>query len=277
MVRTSAQPKDLLCESTHLHFLRVGAGEDTVVFVHGWSAFKEIWWSAMLAVAPHARAFAPDLPGHGGSIRQTASDMGEIATRVAAFCAARGLARVTLVGHSMGGNIAAELALTRPDLVARLVLVNPAIQGRDMPGYTRSYLRSHQGWLALRTSLVLARQFSTIGAKIPHVHSGGLFAPVLRRFRYMAAHDPEQLHRLLGAMFRNPLLDRLPAIQQPTLVIAGRLDPLVPTRLSRRVAEAIPLAHLQVMPNAAHNPMDEQPVAFASLLLSFLGYGPTAS
>src|SRR5690242_16022009 len=91
---------------------RAGAGAPR----SGWSAFKELWWSTLLALEPCARALAPDMPGHGGSPLQGSVTMSLIATRIAQFCAARGLERITLVGHSMGGNIALELALARPDL-----------------------------------------------------------------------------------------------------------------------------------------------------------------
>jgi pimeloyl-ACP methyl ester carboxylesterase len=200
--------------------------------------------------------------------------MGQVAAQVARFIEARGLRGVALVGHSMGGNIAAELALARPDLVARLVLVNPATQGGDMPAYTRSYLRPEHGWLALRASIALAQRIGPLGERVPHAHGGGLLRPTVRRLRYMARHDPERLHRLLEALFRNSLLPRLPAIAQPTLVVAGALDPLVPAALSRRTAAAIPGARLALMPRCAHNPMDEQPAAFEAILLEFLGYRP---
>jgi pimeloyl-ACP methyl ester carboxylesterase len=248
-----------------------------VVFVHGWSAFKEIWWSALLALAPYARGFAPDMPGHGGSIRHTANDMASIADCLAKFCAARGLQEIALVGHSMGGNIAVELALAHPRLVQRLVLVNPAVQATEMPSFTRSYLRADHGWLALRASIALARGLVLFSASIPHAHGGGMVRPIVRRLGYMARHDPELLHRLLGAMFRNPLLARLPQVHQPTLVIAGELDPLVPAALTRRIAAAMPHAQLRLMPRAAHNPMDEQPQTFEALLLGFLGLHTTSN
>ncbi|NJS38207.1 MAG: alpha/beta fold hydrolase, partial [Rhodobacteraceae bacterium] len=107
----TAQPTDLLCATTDLRYLAAGNGTQAVVFIHGWSAFKEIWWSAMAALAPYARSYAPDLPGHGGSARHPAHDMADLARVITDFCTARGLHEVTLVGHSMGGNIAVELAL----------------------------------------------------------------------------------------------------------------------------------------------------------------------
>ncbi len=267
---TLTQPVDLLCATTQLRYLAAGSGSHAVVFIHGWSAFKEIWWSAMASLAPYARVFAPDLPGHGGSAQHPARDMAGLASVVAAFCAARGLKQISVVGHSMGGNIAVELALSEPQLVQRLVLVNPAVQGPEMPRFTRSYLQRDHGWLALRASFALARGVGFFGEFVPHEHGGGVLRPIVRRLGYMARHDPELLHRLLRAMFKNALMPRLPGITQPALVVAGQLDPLVPVGLTKRVAAAIPNAQLLIMPRCAHNPMDEQPAAFEAALLSFL-------
>src|SRR5690349_14735388 len=123
-----------------MSYLMVGAAGPAVVLVHGWSSFKEIWWSTLQALAPSVRAFAPDLPGHGDTPLPGPVSMRQVAGRLAQFCAARGLGRIGLVGHSMGGHVALELAVAPPALIDRLVLVDPAAQPADMPGYTRSYL-----------------------------------------------------------------------------------------------------------------------------------------
>lgn len=267
---TDNQPVAQICPVTQLHYLAAGTGEQAVVFVHGWSAFKEIWWSTILALAPYMRVFAPDLPGHGDSTTLAARDMQASAELVYQFCLARGLSEWALVGHSMGGNIVAELALAWPEHVSKLILVNPAIQGSQMPAYTRSYLWPLYGWPALRASIALARRISPLGAQVPHAHGGGLIRPILRRTHYLARHDPERLHLMLHALFDNPVLQRLPQIAQPTLVIAGQFDPLVPIRLSREVSRAIPGARFVRMPLCAHNPMDEQPQAFNTIIREFL-------
>jgi pimeloyl-ACP methyl ester carboxylesterase len=241
------------------------------VLLHGWSAFKELWWSTLLALAPHAQAYAPDMPGHGDSPLYGSASMRQIADRIGEFCAALGHDRVALVGHSMGGNIALELALSRPDLVERLALVDPAVQPLEMPPYTRSYLDQTFGWAALRTSMAAARQLSVVGRLVPHAHQGGVVLPALRRVSYLARHDANALRALLDSLFGNPIGPRLAEVRQPTLVISGEFDPLVPPPLSRRVAAAIPGAQYAVIRRAAHNPMDERPREFNAALLDFLG------
>jgi len=271
----TGQPIEAFCEKTRLAYIESGAAGPTVVLLHGWSAFKELWWSTLLALAPHAHAYAPDMPGHGDSPLLGSASMRQIAERIEQFCAMRGDDRIMLVGHSMGGNIALELALARPDLVERLVLVDAAVQPAEMPLYTRSYLDQTFGWAVLRTSMAAARQIGMVGRFVPHAHQGGVVLPALRRVTYMARHDADALRALLDSLFENPIGPRLADLRVPTLVISGEFDPLVPPPLSRRVAAAIPGARYAVIRRAAHNPMDERPREFNAVLLDFLGLQST--
>ncbi|MDQ2999029.1 MAG: alpha/beta hydrolase [Chloroflexota bacterium] len=269
-----SQPVESFCEETRLSYLEAGAVGPTVVLLHGWSAFKELWWSTLLALAPHAHAYAPDMPGHGDSPLLGSTSMLQIAERIERFCAIRGDAQIVLVGHSMGGNIALELALARPDLVERLVLVDAAVQPAEMPMYTRSYLDQTFGWAVLRTSMVAARQISLVGRYVPHEHQGGVVLPALRRVTYMARNDADAMRVLLDRLFENPIGPRLADLRVPTLVISGEFDPLVPPPLSERVAAAIPGAQYAVIHRAAHNPMDERPREFNAALLEFMNLQP---
>ena len=252
-------------------YLEAGGSGPAALLLHGWSAFKEIWWSTMLALAPYVHVYAPDMPGHGGTPLHGSVRMAQIAARVERFCAARELDSIMLVGHSMGGNIALELALARPDLVRRLVLSDPAADPPGMPPFTRSYLDRRRGWVALRASMALARPLSLVGDRVPHAHRGGIVLPALRRVAYMSRHDAEALRALLDGLFANPIGPRLAEVRQPTLVISGEFDPLVPPALSRRVAETIPGARYVVIRGAAHTPMDERPHEFARVVIEFLG------
>jgi pimeloyl-ACP methyl ester carboxylesterase len=268
---TPEQPAEAFCDTTQLSYLQVGAGAGATVLLHGIVASKEIWWSTLVALAPLGRALAPDLPGHGGSALLGDSDMAQIAARIGNFCDAQGLKAITLVGHSMGGNIALELTLARPALVRRLVLADPAAHSTEMPIYTRSArVSSSQRWAALRTSIALAQKVGRVGRYVPHRHCGGFVLPALRRASYLARHDVGAMQQQLDSLFANPIGARLAEINVPTLVISGELDPLVPPALSRRVAEAIPGARYAVVRRAGHNPMDERPRAFEQTLRAFL-------
>jgi len=263
-------PEEDVCAESRLAYLHAGRSGRVVVLLHGWSAFKELWWSTLVALAPAYRVYAPDLPGHGHSPIDTSWSMQQIAARIACFCRARQIEQMVLVGHSMGGNIAMELALQEPGMIEQLVLVAPAAEAPRMPRYTRTYLTSMRGWTTLRLGMLLARLGGTIGRQVPHLHGGGLVRPALRRAAYWSRHDATALRGLLDGLFANVLTERMAAISMPTLVVSGAYDPLVPAALSQQIAARIPGARYAVVPGAGHNPMDERPLLFERLLLDFL-------
>lgn len=271
MIATSSiSPTEAFCHISRLGYSVAGSGERSVVLLHGWGDTKAIWRATIAALSARARVFAPDLPGHGGSPLDGAERMQHVAARVAAFCAAQGLDRIALVGHSMGGNVALELTLTHPHLVERLALAAPAALGTAMPPYTRLYLQDGYGWAALRASLIFYQGLDALSRRWHPIASMERVLPGLRRAAFAAHHDPEGLHRLLNGLFANSLDGRLDQVRAPTLVINGNLDAVVPAALSQRVASAIPGAQFVLLRGALHHPMDEQPEAFLRALLEFL-------
>jgi pimeloyl-ACP methyl ester carboxylesterase len=253
-----------------ISYLRAGHAGPAIVMLHGWGAFKELWWMAMGDLGRDHRCFALDFPGHGESSIGRADTIVGLAEAVAAFCDSRGLTEISLFGHSMGGCVAAELALRRPDLLRRLILVDAAIDAQEMPLFAQTYLRPGVGWPALRVSQMLGRAFRPIGARVPHEHGGGWLRPWVRRASYLSTFEPEGLHRQLRSLFASQGGDRLAQIATPTLVVSGQLDVLVPPELSRRLAARIPAARYTEIPGAMHNPMDERPRAFCRAARAFL-------
>src|SRR5688572_27086654 len=109
-----------------VHYLDAGAGEQAVVFVHGF-LFRASMWEPQFPVAVQSgrRAVAPDLPGFGRSTvpaERSAYSIDGYADLVAALVGDLGLGRVVLVGLSMGGYIALAVARRHPDVLAGLVL-----------------------------------------------------------------------------------------------------------------------------------------------------------
>lgn len=108
-------------------YLEAGSGPP-LVLLHGFTGMKENWLPLMAELAPHFRVIAPDLPGWGESTRIAGADYGFAAQalRANALLAALRLENATLVGHSMGGGIAAVAAAQHPPELARLVLMDAA-------------------------------------------------------------------------------------------------------------------------------------------------------
>lgn len=251
-------------------YLQAGAAGPPVVMLHGWGAFKELWWSTLRGMGRDHRCFALDVPGHGDTPIGRADTIGGLADVVAAFCDDLGLARITLMGHSMGGAVAVEISLRRPDLVRNLVLVDAAIDAQLMPLYSRVYLLPTFGWASLRISQALGRAIRPLTTRVPHEHGGGWLRPWLRRTAYTSVFEPEGLHRLYRSLFATQAGNRLTQVGVPTLVVSGQLDGLVPTANSRRLARNIPGARYVEIPGAMHNPMDERPRSFERAVRAFL-------
>ncbi len=253
-----------------LSYLTAGEKGPAIVFLHGWGAFKELWWSTLRDLSRDYRCFAIDMPGHGESRIGRADQIERIARLVADFCADLGLTSIILVGHSMGGSVAVELTLHYPHLVQRLALIDAAVDAYRMPAYTRLYLLPAIGWPVFRITQAIGRAFRPIGQRIPHDHGGGWIRPWVRRASYLATFDPEGLYRILRSLFATRADERLQQIRVPTLVLTGQFDSLVPPSHARRLAQVIPGARYVVLPASIHNPMDEQPGAFTRALRAFL-------
>lgn len=259
-----------------LHYLHAGAGHP-VLLLHGWAAFKEIWWGTLLALAPRYQGVALEWPGHGRS--PAASDverLADLATLAAHASALLGLERITVVGHSMGGRVAALLALLHPTLVARLVLVDAALDPAHIAPYGRRMLQLREIERAIRLNRRLGGGFGRLLKPAEHDHPGGFVRPFLRRAYYNGLADAQTLHRYVNALYAESLDERLPEITQPTLIISGARDPLVLPRQARRAAELIPNAQLQLIPRALHTPMDDRPAIFYRVLLDYLDHVPPA-
>ncbi|PMP82227.1 MAG: alpha/beta hydrolase [Chloroflexus aggregans] len=255
-----------------ISFLTAGTNGPAIVFLHGWGAFKELWWSALRDLGRDYRCFALDMPGHGESRIGRADRIEAIAALVAEFCHDHGLSQIILVGHSMGGSVAVEVTLRYPELVARLALIDAAVDAYRMPAYTRTYLLPNVGWAVFRLTQTIGRTFRPLGQRIPHEHGGGWIRPWLRRASYLATFDPEGLYRILRSLFATRADDRLRQIQVPTLVMTGQLDSPPPPTHARRLAACIPGAQYVMIPASLHNPMDERPRAFTRALRRFLDH-----
>jgi pimeloyl-ACP methyl ester carboxylesterase len=258
------------CPELGISYLRAGASGPAVLLLHGWGAFKELWWATLRDLGGDHRCYAIDFPGHGGSPIGGADTIAGLADQAAAFCDRLGLSELVLFGHSMGGCVAVELVLQRPDLVRRLILVDAAVEAQAMPFFVRTYLQPGLGWPALRISQLLGRAFRPLGMRVPHEHGGGWVRPWLRRAAYLSSFDPDGLHRQLRSLFSARDSARLATIAVPTLVISGQLDALVPADLSQQLAARIPGARYVQIPAALHNPMDERPQAFGRAVRGFL-------
>ena len=129
--RAQAGASERVVEVEGQRIVQLEAGPDAapeIVLLHGFTGNKENWLPLMAELATTHRMVAPDLPGWGDSAREAGADYGVVAQseRVAAWLATRPAPPALLVGHSMGGHIAALVAAKHPERVRRLALVSAA-------------------------------------------------------------------------------------------------------------------------------------------------------
>lgn len=207
-----------------------GTGDTTFVLVHGIGMGRSVFADAARHLRRNARVIAVDLPGYGEAPEPPRTPAIErLADLVAAFLIERVPGRIVLVGHSMGSQVALEVAARHPGVVSCLVLAAPTVDRRarrpfvQMARLARDLLGEHP-----RVLVAGAREYLRAG-------------PFLRRkFRAMMAHRPE---------------DAFARVAVPVLVLRGARDPVCPRAWCRSVASALPDAQYTEIPERGHETM----------------------
>jgi pimeloyl-ACP methyl ester carboxylesterase len=259
-----------------------GTGRPVIVFVHGLSGTWQNWLLNIPAFMDGHRVIALDLPGFGESPmpREEISIQG-YARILDELLGALGVASAVVVGNSMGGFVAAELALSFSTRVERLVLVSAAglsieFQRNDhvlrVLRRVERRLTAWGGWLASRSDTLVRRRrprraLLAIVAAHPELLPGPLSAEQLRGSGTPGFVDA------LDALTDYPIRARLPEIACPTLIVWGEDDRLVPVRDAFEFERLIPKARKVIYRDTGHVAMLERPAAFNALLEGFLHEG----
>jgi len=226
---------------------RAGGQGAPVVLVHGYGVSGRYMLPLARILAASCSAFAPDLPGHGHSERLVDVGLGidRLAEALGAWLDAVGLERPAFVANSMGCQVVTELAVRRPLRVGPMVLVGPTID----PG-RRAARRQIFG--AVRDA-----------ANEP----GRLVALAGREW---AGRDLGQLRALARSVLADRIEDRLPAIEQPTIVVHGEKDGLVSREWAEQAAALLPRGRLVVVPGEPHAIPYTQPALLAGIVLDLI-------
>ena len=231
-----------------------------LLYLHGAGAY---WWMPVhdLLAARH-RVHLPVHPGFGASEGfEDIEGMDDLVFHTLDVMDALGLARADVVGLSLGGWLAAELALRHPDRVGRLVLADAA--GTRVPGVERPDL--FMAGPARARELLFADPGSPLARQlVPDLPPPERLEAVLR--------GREAAARLLWntAVPYRKLTSRLGRIKAPTLVVWGAEDRLLPLPFGEAYRRGIPGARLETLDRCGHLPPFEQPERFARLVLDFL-------
>jgi 3-oxoadipate enol-lactonase len=206
------------------------------------------------------------MPGFSGTAALAEMSFPALAFALRNTLDAHGIARATLIGHSMGGMLAQELAATWPDRVGKLVLyaTTPAFGGRD-PAFAEQFLSTRLAPLTGRSMAEAAEDMLA-----------GMFEPgsdptAMPRAAAALAAVPEGVYRdTLRCLTTFDRRSDLARIAAPTLLIAGERDQAAPAKTMQRMVDAIAGARIVVIPGAGHFVHLEQPAAFRAALDPFL-------
>lgn len=233
-----------------------------IVLLHGFTQTGTSWAELGTALATDHEVLAIDLPGHGGSsaaragLWEAAELIGEVG------------GEATYVGYSMGARLALHLAIARPDLVTRLVLIG-GTAGIDDEAERAERRRTDE---ELAADLERDGVDTFLGRWMALPLFAG-FAANRTDLAARRANDPAALAaslRLAGTGSQDPpLWDRLDEIAAPTLVLAGEHDAKF-RALGERLADGIGQAAFAVVPDAGHTAHLEKPEEFLTILREWL-------
>ena len=275
--------KTFVCDSgVTISYEEIGRGSRVLLFLHGFGSSSRNWADVVGRFDPEShRILLLDLKGCGASSKPddgkySMSDQSEIIIRL---IEEERLDGITLIGHSMGGGICLLIALQaaeRPPLEERLeglVLIDSTAYSTEIPFFIR-YLRAPVVRTLVSETLpprsqaqfVLRRIFydpDRATDELVERYAGCLRDPEARRAaRDMAAQIVPDNHRELAARF--------PTISQPTLIIWGRDDPVLPVEDAYRLHASLPDSELAVIERCGHVPQEEAPAETYRLIARFL-------
>jgi pimeloyl-ACP methyl ester carboxylesterase len=270
--------KQVEVDGTPINYVDAGSGpEEPVVLVHGLGGQWQNWLENIPRLAQERRVLALDLPGFG--LTPEPSD-GKISIPgygrcVDAFCGKLGLDMVDVVGNSMGGFVAAEVAIQFPQRVSRLVLVSAAgitsAEALQAPITTFARVATALATNSAARHRQLAARPITRHASLALVarHPRLLKADLAYEGFFKGTGKPG-FDGALRASLDYDFRDRLPDVKVPTLIVWGEKDSIIPVRDADEFERLIEDSRKVVMKDTGHIPMAERPQAFNDVLVEFL-------
>ncbi len=273
----SENSKFVELNSTRVHYKEAGsAAAPTVLLIHGFCASTFVWNDVIAPIAEMGfRVVAPDLIGYGFSAKPRAAGytIDAQARMIVSLMDELKLERAALVGSSYGGAVAATVALDHPHRVERLVLVGAVADDKV----------KNSSLMRLAAAPVMGNLLSPVllgSFPLMRRHMRKIYAEddarLLDERRLAAHHLPMRAantHTAIIKTLRGWQAERIGRdanlIEQPTLLIWGEHDTVVPLALGRELNRKLPHSRLVVLGRCGHLPQEERPAEFAGLIAGF--------
>jgi pimeloyl-ACP methyl ester carboxylesterase len=266
-------------------YVDIGSGDlEPIVFVHGLGGQWQNWLENLPRAAQERRVIALDLPGFGCTpMPRPKITIPGYARCVDALCERLDLGRVDIVGNSMGGYIATEVAIQFPQRIDQLILVSAAgITSADLVhrpvltlGRIAAAIATHG---ASRRRPIASRPKSRHMALLLVARHPSLLRADLAYEGFFKGTGKPGFEDALLANLEYDFRDRLPELRQPTLIVWGENDSIIPVKDAHEFERLIPDSRKVVMRDTGHIPMAERPAAFNDVMMEFLAEtGPAAA
>ena len=258
------------------------AGEGPVVLlIHGMAGSATTWKQVMPALSEQFRVVAPDLLGHGRSDKLVGDySLGAFASTLRDLLVALGHEHATVVGQSLGGGVAMQLAYQYPERCERLVLVGSGGLGREVNRLLQLLtLPGSEAVLKLGCAAPIRNAVATVGGLASRVglHPAPVVAELWRSYTSLA---DEATRRAFLRTLRAVIDPRGQAVsaenrlhlaaEMPTLIVWGDADPIIPVEHAHAAHTAIPGSQLEVFEGVGHYPHCEAPERFVAVLTEFI-------
>jgi 3-oxoadipate enol-lactonase len=249
----------------------------TIVFGHGLLFSGWLFHRQIAALKDRYRCVTIDWRGQGDTPAAAGGyDMDTLSTDAIGLIEHLGTAPVHYVGLSMGGFVGQRIAARRGELLRSLTLLDTSPDPEEPKSARQDKLLA---------AIYLLTGVRPIAGQVKALMFGPTFrndpagAPVIDEFiRRVARCKRRGISKaVLGVANRAPIYDEIDRISVPTLVIVGADDVPTPVAKARRIAERVPGARLEVVPDAGHSSPLEQPEAITKLIEEFLGGAATAA
>ena len=246
-----------------LYYFAHEAGDHShppVIFIHG-AGGNHLSWPPQLRRLPDQYIFAPDLPAHGKSEGIGHHAIEDYVHDILAFMSEIGIYSAVLAGHSMGSAVALSAALHFPEHVTALGLIGSGARLPVAPTLLRA--ASNPSAFESAVQMINDASFSLQSGRVKELST-----------QRMMETRPAVLYGDLMACDAFDVRDQLGNLLIPTLIICGREDRMTPLHYSEFLRDHIAGARLEVIPNAGHMVMLEQPDRISDVIADFLNSIP---
>jgi pimeloyl-ACP methyl ester carboxylesterase len=259
------QEEFVIVDGNRIRYLKAGSSKRNLVLIHGLGASAERWEYVISSFGKHFTVYVPDLIGFGLSDKPTVDYTTEFfANFVSQFLNELGVKTATVIGSSLGGQIAVEYASANQNSVEKLVLVSPAGAMKQSTPALDAYIMAALYPDPSSAKTAFSAMTGTNQDVSQNIIDGFVQRMLLPNAKYAF------MSTILGLKNAPEISTKLEILEIPTLVVWGELDPVIPITYAEYFVQRIRDCRFYQMEGCGHTPYVEDPLEFSKLVLDFL-------